>query len=162
MNNLNLVLQAAYQRKNNGREFTEGYREGDRVRHIVNNYNKDVFNGETGIVTGYPDEELEVNYGDNKIIRYESSELEELTLSYASTVHASQGSEYAVTFVVLDDTAINDFLHIRRLLYTAVSRGKKKVYIFTKPYLVDKCIVNNSYKPRITKLKEFLVERTIK
>ena len=64
--------------------------------------------------------------------------------------------EFNDVFVILDKTAINDFLHIRRLLYTAVSRGKGKVYILTKPYLVDKCISNDSYRPRITKLADFL------
>ena len=98
-----------------------------------------------------------VNYGDG-IVPYNRLDVNELTLSYCSTVHASQGSEYKVVFVILDDTSVNSFLHIRRLLYTAVSRGKQKVYILTKPYLVDRCIENNSYRPRITKLKEFLQE----
>ena len=62
-------------------------------------------------------------------------------------------------FVILDDTSVNSFLHIRRLLYTAVSRGKSKVYILTKPYLVDRCIENDTYRPRITKLREFLEGR---
>ena len=89
---------------------------------------------------------------------YGKLDINELTLSYCSTVHASQGSEYKVVFVILDDTSVNDFLHIRRLLYTAVSRGKSKVYILTKPYLVDKCISNDSYRPRITKLVDFLMK----
>ena len=116
-----------------------------------------MFNGETGVVVSVEDEVMLVDFG-NKQREYEASELEELTLSFASTVHASQGSEYKVVFVILDDTAANNLLHIRRLLYTAVSRGKKKVYILTKPYLVDKCIENDSYKPRVTKLREFLEE----
>ena len=89
------------------------------------------------------EDELIVDFG-NKHRRYAGSDLSELTLSFASTVHASQGSEYKVVFVILDDTATNSLLHIRRLLYTAVSRGKEKVYILTKPYLVDKCIANDS------------------
>ena len=90
--------------------------------------------------------------------KQQKQDLADLVLAYCSTVHASQGSEYKIVFVILDDTSVNDFLHIRRLLYTAISRGKQKVYLLSKPYLVDKCIENNVYRPRITKLKEFLNE----
>ena len=155
MNNLNILLQDKYNAK--GAEALEPYRIGDRVRHTVNNYKKGVFNGETGIISSCEDGELIVDYGD-RFIPYDNTDIEELALAYCSTVHASQGSEYKVCFVILDDTAVNDFLFIRRLLYTAVSRGKKKVYILSKPYLLDKCITNASYRPRITKLKDFLKE----
>lgn len=157
MNNLNAILQQEMNAK--GREALEGFKVGDKVRHTQNNYKKEVFNGETGVILNYDsgEDEMIVDYGD-RIVPYNRLDVAELTLSYASTVHASQGSEYKVVFVILDDTSVNSFLHIRRLLYTAVSRGKQKVYILTKPYLVDKCIENNSYRPRITKLKDFLQE----
>lgn len=157
MNNLNSILQQEINAR--GKEALEGYKVGDKVRHTQNNYKKDVFNGETGVILNYDSEEDEmlVDYGD-RIVSYNRLDVAELTLSYCSTVHASQGSEYKVVFVILDDTSVNSFLHIRRLLYTAVSRGKSKVYILTKPYLVDKCIENDSYRPRITKLKDFLQE----
>ena len=155
MNNLNLLLQEEMNGKS--KEVMENFRVGDKVRHTQNNYKKDVYNGETGIIVKYyPEEnEIRVDY-DYKYIDYGKLDINELTLSYCSTVHASQGSEYKVVFVILDDTSVNDFLHIRRLLYTAASRGKGKVYILTKPYLVDKCISNDSYRPRITKLVDFL------
>ena len=155
MDSLNSFIQEKYNKE--GKATIEPYRMGDKVRHTVNNYNKDVYNGETGTIIRYDedDEEILVDFG-NKVIYYDKTDVAELVLSYASTVHSSQGSEYKVVFVILDDTSVNDFLLIRRLLYTAVSRGKKKVYILTKPYLVDKCITNNSYRPRITKLKEYM------
>lgn len=155
MDNLNKFIQENYNAE--GKLTIEPYKMGDKVRHTQNNYKKDVYNGETGTIITYDSdlEELMVDYG-NKTIWYNKEDIAEVTLSYVSTVHASQGSEYKVVFVILDDTSVNDFLLIRRLLYTAVSRGKKKVYILSKPYLVDKCIQNNSYRPRITKLKEFL------
>ena len=157
MNNLNAILQQEMNAK--GKPALEGFKVGDKVRHTQNNYKKEVFNGETGVILNYDsgEDEMIVDYGD-RIVSYNRLDVAELTLSYASTVHASQGSEYKVVFVILDDTSVNSFLHIRRLLYTAVSRGKQKVYILTKPYLVDKCIENNSYRPRITKLKDFLQE----
>ena len=155
MSALNSLLQQEMNSKNP--EVMEGFRVGDKVRHTQNNYKKEVYNGETGVVCGFNSEEdiLRVEYAD-KFVEYSRLDINELMLSYASTVHASQGSEYKVVFVILDKTAINDFLHIRRLLYTAVSRGKAKVYILSHPYLVDKCIANDTYKPRITKLKDFL------
>ena len=156
MNNLNTMLQTIYQEKLGGPKVLDPYRMGDKVRHTQNNYKKDVYNGETGVIIAAEDNEILVDFG-NKRRSYEGADLDELTLSYASTVHASQGSEYAAVFIVLDDTAVNSFLHTRRLLYTAVSRGKQKVYILTKPYLVDRCIENKSYRPRVTKLKEMLV-----
>ena len=155
MNNLNLLLQKTYNVA--GMDLTETYKLGDRVRHTVNNYKKGVFNGETGVICDFNAEDncIIVDYGDRRV-SYEATDLYELTLSYCSTVHASQGSEYKICYVILDDTAVNDYLFIRRLLYTAVSRGKEKVYVLSKPYLLDKCITNASYKPRITKLAEFL------
>ena len=155
MDTLNTYIQEKYNAE--GEITIEPFRMGDKVRHTVNNYDKDVYNGETGTIIKYDseDEEILVDYG-TKVINYDKSDVAELVLAYVSTVHASQGSEYKVVFVILDDTSVNDFLLIRRLLYTAVSRGKKKVYILTKPYLVDKCITNDSYRPRITKLKEFM------
>lgn len=158
MDNMNTFIQNAYNK--DGAITVEPYRIGDKVRHTQNNYKKGVFNGETGTIVSYNEEDedlITVDYGD-KFIEYTNKDIDELTLSYCSTVHSSQGSEYKVVYVILDDTSVNDFLHIRRLLYTAVSRGKQKVYILTKPYLVDRCIQNNSYRPRITKLAEFLKE----
>ena len=157
MNNLNLILQKEMNSK--GKEALEGFKIGDKVRHTQNNYKKDVYNGETGVILSYDleEDEMLVDYGD-RVVPYSRLDVSELTLSYCSTVHSSQGSEYKVVFVILDDTSVNSFLHIRRLLYTAVSRGKSRVYILTKPYLVDRCIENNSYRPRITKLRDFLQE----
>ena len=157
MNNLNTILQQEMNAK--GKEALEGFKVGDKVRHTQNNYKKDVYNGETGVILNFnpEDDEMLVDYG-SKLIVYNHVDVKELTLSYCSTVHASQGSEYKVVFVILDDTSVNSFLHIRRLLYTALSRGKEKVYILTKPYLVDRCINNDTYRPRITRLKKFLQE----
>ena len=157
MDSLNTYIQNKYNK--DGVLTLEPFRLGDKVRHTQNDYKRDVYNGETGTITSFDeeDETLSVDFG-NKIVVYEKQDLADLVLAYCSTVHASQGSEYKAVFVILDDTSVNDFLHIRRLLYTAMSRGKQKVYVLSKPYLVDKCIQNNSYRPRITKLEEFLKE----
>ena len=157
MDNLNTFIQNKYNK--DGVLTLEPFRIGDKVRHTQNDYKRDVYNGETGTIVSFDeeDETLRVDFG-NKFVTYEKQDLADLVLAYCSTVHASQGSEYKVVFVILDDTSVNDYLHIRRLLYTAISRGKQKVYLLSKPYLVDKCIENNTYRPRITKLKEYLSE----
>ena len=75
--------------------------------------------------------------------------------AYASTCHKSQGAEYPVVFVVLEDK-YNGLLLNRKLLYTAVSRGKKKVYVYSMGRALEYCISNTYEVPRITKLKSFL------
>ena len=84
-------------------------------------------------------------------------DIDELQLAYSTTIHKSQGSEYPVTFVVVSgDTST--FLLIRKILYTALSRGKEKVYLFGLRGDVQKCIDNNYYEERYTKLCKFLKE----
>lgn len=131
------------------------FKVNDRVMQIVNNYDKDVFNGETGVVTSITDT-LKVNF-DGMITEYEYENIDELILAYSCSVHKSQGSEYPIVFIVLDDSQ-SGFLLLRKILYTAVSRGKQRVYIYSKPYCTDRCINNSYYKERITKLKDFLEE----
>ena len=128
----------------------------DKVMHVKNNYKKNVFNGEVGSVVALNDDELLVDYSD-KVVTYVTEDIDELQLAYSSTIHKAQGSEYPVTFVVVSgDTST--FLLIRKILYTALSRGKEKVYLFGLRGDVQKCIDNNYYEERYTKLKKFLKE----
>ena len=121
----------------------------DKVMHIKNNYKKNVFNGEVGSVVALNDDELLVDYSD-KVVTYVTEDIDELQLAYSSTIHKAQGSEYPVTFVVVSgDTST--FLLIRKILYTALSRGKEKVYLFGLRGDVQKCIDNNYYEERYTK-----------
>ena len=150
-NNINKLISDKVNK--NKPDILFNFKLGDKVMQIVNNYDKDVFNGETGVVSSISDT-LKVDF-DGNIVEYEYENLDELILAYSCSVHKSQGSEYPVVFVVLDDSQTG-FLLLRKILYTAVSRGKQKVYIYSKPYCVDRCVNNSYYKERITKLKEFL------
>ena len=100
------------------------YREGDRVIQLKNNYDKEVFNGDLGwIVEVDPDEqELTVEF-DGNIVHFESSELDELGLAYAVSVHKSQGSEYRA--VVMPVVTQHFLLLQRNLLYTGLTRARE-------------------------------------
>lgn len=131
------------------------YRIGDKVIQIVNNYAQGVFNGETGIVVGYDDKKTLINFNDViKTYTLDAIKLE-TQLAYAITCHKSQGSEYEVVIVVLSDSNGN-FLLTRKLLYTAMSRGKRKVYILATTDSVRKCVRNDYEQARITKLYSLL------
>ncbi|MGR6920831.1 SF1B family DNA helicase RecD2 [[Actinomadura] parvosata] len=106
------------------------FRVGDRVMPIRNNYDKGVFNGETGTVTAVVREErvIELRTDDGETVRYGFDELDDLTHAYAISVHRSQGSEYP--FVVAPIVAESGGIMLRRkLLYTLVTRAKAWVVL---------------------------------
>jgi exodeoxyribonuclease V alpha subunit len=111
------------------RSLTRGdivFKVGDKVMQTENDYDKDVFNGDIGIIHTIDrvDHWVRVQF-DRRIVEYPFSDLDELTLSYAITVHKSQGSEYPV--VVLPVHTQHYIMLKRNLLYTAVTRGKRLV-----------------------------------
>lgn len=134
---------------------TFGYKLGDKVMQLHNDYKKEVFNGETGIVDSFSEDTMYVSF-DGAIKSYQVEELHNLQLAYAGTVHKMQGSEYPVVFILLGND--NPMLMVRKILYTAVSRGKKKVYIYSMKDAVKMCIKNDNEEPRITKLREMIAE----
>ena len=135
---------------------TLGFAVNDKVMHIHNNYKKNVFNGEVGIVVARTEDDIAVEY-DGKLVTYTSDDISELQLAYSTTIHKAQGSEYPITFVVISNETSN-FLLIRKIIYTALSRGKRKVYLFGLRGCVQECINNDYYEERYTKLKSFLIK----
>jgi exodeoxyribonuclease V alpha subunit len=125
--NLNRMLQDAL---NPGGEQVEvmgsRFKTGDKVMHLRNNYRKEVFNGDIGILHSLDHENAraEVDY-DGRKVPYDFVELDELTLAYAISVHKSQGSEYPA--VVIPLLTQHYIMLQRNLLYTALTRGKKLV-----------------------------------
>ena len=170
VNNMNKVLKSAVNTTNpvlnEKNEEIFPFQIGDKVRHTINNYDLDVFNGETGVVvdiknaTDWENEEgkdlVIVDYGDRRVT-YDKFSANELTLSYASTVHASQGSEYDCVFVILDNE-VSNILLVRKIVYTAITRAKKKCYILSVDGCVNTAITNDHYKERLTKLTDFILE----
>jgi len=129
---------------------------GDKVMQIRNNYDKDVFNGDIGRINRIDREEQEiiVNY-DGRIVSYEYSELDEIVLAYAVSVHKSQGSEYPV--VIMPILTQHYMLLQRNLLYTGITRGKKLVVLVGTNKAVAIAIKNNKPQKRYTLLRERLL-----
>ncbi|MCP4116167.1 MAG: ATP-dependent RecD-like DNA helicase [Desulfobacteraceae bacterium] len=127
------------------------FKTGDKVMHLKNNYQKDVFNGDIGIVHEVAKSEgrLSVDY-DGRIVDYDLLELDELTLAYAVSVHKSQGSEYSA--VVIAMTTQHYPLLQRNLLYTAMTRGRDLVIVVGSRRAVEIALNNNRTDDRLSGL----------
>lgn len=133
------------------------YRLGDKVMQIRNNYDKEVFNGDIGTISkvDMEEQELAVCY-DGRDVTYDISELDELTLAYAVTIHKSQGSEYPI--VVMPFTMSHFIMLQRNLLYTGVTRAKKILVLIGEKKAVYYAIRNEKTTSRNTKLAEYLAK----
>ncbi len=156
--NLNQVLQEAM---NPGSIFLRRggtqYRLHDKVMQIRNDYDKEVFNGDIGVINhvDMEERELTVNFDGREVV-YDVSELEELTLAYATTIHKSQGSEYPI--VVMPFTMSHYVMLQRNLLYTGVTRAKKILVLIGEKKAVWYAVKNETTADRNTKLAERLRE----
>lgn len=138
-------------------KFGTTFAPGDKVIQNINNYDKDVFNGDIGIIASVDleESELKINF-DGHIVTYDFNELDEITLAYATSIHKSQGSEYPV--VVIPVSTQHYMLLARNLLYTAVTRGKKLVIIIGQTKALALAIKNADVRMRLTNLKARLVK----
>ena len=154
--NLNIALQEAI--NPTGESLNRGgfkYRKGDRVMQIRNNYDKDVYNGDIGKIleVNMEDKTLTVLF-DNRRIEYEDTDLDELTLAYATTIHKSQGSEYPVVVIPI---LMTHFMMLQRnLVYTGITRAKKICIIVGTTKALAYSIHNQVVLKRNTRLKERL------
>lgn len=155
------------------KRFTDRlFREGDKVMQIKNNYQMDwkrlddfsdgqgVFNGDCGFIRTIDTDfnEITVVYEENKFVKYEFSQLDELELAYAVTVHKSQGSEFPI--VIMPISWFPPMLATRNLLYTAVTRAKEAVVLVGSEDKMRAMVDNNRiierYSGLASKLKGFL------
>lgn len=127
------------------------YRRGDKVMQIRNNYDKDVFNGDVGTILDIdPDRKVVQVVFDDRMVEYETSEMEELVLAYAISIHKSQGSEYPAVVIPL---FMQHFIMLQRnLVYTAVTRGKKLVVLVGEKRALERAVANADVKRRYTRL----------
>lgn len=135
--------------------FGTTFSPGDKIIQTVNNYDKEVFNGDIGQILEIDIDEssLKADY-DGKIVEYEFGELDEVSLAYATSIHKSQGSEYPAVVIPL---AMQHYMLLERnLIYTAVTRGKKLVTIIGQPKALGMAVKNKNATKRLTNLTERL------
>ena len=171
---LNKLLQAALNPPHPARMEKElrgnVLREGDKVMQIKNNYNMawftrdargrttdegmGIFNGDEGIIQKIddPGQTIDVLFDDDRLVRYDYTQLDELELSYAVTIHKSQGSEYKIVVIPLFGGP--PMLLSRNLLYTAVTRAKTLAVIVGQPETLFRMVDNNRETHRNTTLCE--------
>lgn len=154
--NLNLLLQQAL--NPSGPSLGRGgytYRQGDRVMQLRNNYAKEVFNGDLGYIREVDTEDrmLTVDF-DGKKVEYDVTELDELTLAYATTIHKAQGSEYPI--VVMPVLMPHFVMLQRNLIYTGITRAKKICVLIGAMKALAYAVRNMSVLKRNTSLRERL------
>lgn len=152
--NMNVILQGIINPR--GEAFTRFgriYRTGDRVMQLRNNYDKDVYNGDIGIIRSIDNDEMQVAVDyDARTVFYDFNEADELNLAYASSIHKSQGSEHPAVIILM--TTQHFKLLQRNLLYTAITRARKLVCLIGSKKAVSIAIHNNLTADRRTGLKE--------
>jgi len=135
--------------------FGTTYARGDKVLQTVNDYQKEVFNGDIGRITAVDLEEQTVTVDfEGRAVQYEFNELDELSLAYAITVHKSQGSEFPV--VVMPLSTQHYMLLERNLLYTGVTRGKRLVVLVAEPRALAIAVRRHESVQRRSRLAERL------
>ncbi len=176
IDNLNKRLQMTINPYYSGIELTNEfckYHVGDKVMQTVNNYEMEytkyeengisqlgtgVFNGDIGYITHIePDtHEVTIRFDDGKVCRYQSTDMYQITLAYAITIHKSQGSEFDCVVIPLVPGA--PIIITRNLLYTAITRAKKTVVLIGSKQTLARMIHNNYTAKRYTMLKDFLIQ----
>jgi exodeoxyribonuclease V alpha subunit len=151
---LNIALQQALNpsAEPKVKRFGWVFTPGDKVIQNINNYDKEVFNGDIGIVQQVDLHEniLRVNFED-RYISYDFNELDELSLAYATSIHKSQGSEYKA--VVIPIAMQHYMMLVRNLLYTGVTRGKTLVVIIGQQKALAMAVRNVRQTTRLTNLQ---------
>ncbi len=134
------------------------FRKGDKVMQMRNNYDRDVYNGDVGVITVVDEEtrEVEVAFEDRAAI-YPFDELDELALAYASTVHKAQGSEYPA--VVMPIVSQHYVMLQRSVLYTGITRARQLVVVVGEHRALRAAIANTRVTRRNARLAERLKER---
>jgi exodeoxyribonuclease V alpha subunit len=154
--NLNLELQGALNRGSGGLRTLAGeFRPGDKVIQLRNNYDKNLFNGDIGVIASADAGagQIAADFDGDRHV-FTRGEMGDLALAYTISIHKSQGSEYPVVVVPL--LKAHFMMLQRNLLYTAVTRGRKKVFIVGEPAAYAMAVRNRESKLRVTHLREKL------
>ncbi len=136
------------------------YRPGDRVMQIRNNYDKDVYNGDMGVITAVDLEMQKLTVMmDGRAVAYDFLELDELVHAFAISVHKSQGSEFPA--VVIPVLTTHFMMLQRNLLYTAVTRARRLVVLVGQPRAIGLAVRNAQVAARYTGLRSRLLNESI-
>lgn len=162
VSNLNLELQALLNPPKEGggavKHGDHAFRSGDKVMQLRNDYEREVFNGDMGLVVGVSQKMsmLTVRFpGHDRPVVYKRIDLDDLVLAYASTVHKAQGGEHPVVVFVLHTQ--HHVLLQRNLLYTGMTRGRRMVVLVGSSKAVNRAIQNNQITQRHTRLAARLI-----
>ena len=159
IDNLNILLQKIYNPPSiNKREIVYldiTYREGDKVLQLLNDLEKNVFNGDIGYIKEINGGNITIDFEGNKVV-YTKKDLKQIKHAYAITIHKSQGSEFEHVIMPIS-TSYYKMLY-NKLVYTGVSRAKKSLTIVGSAQAFVKAINNNYSSNRKTSLKEKILE----
>lgn len=133
------------------------FREGDKVIQLTNMPEENIYNGDIGIIekiTTTTKKEIQINF-DNNIVKYTPTNFNNFRLAYAISIHKAQGSEFDIVILPLVK-GYHKMLY-RKLVYTAITRSKKKLYLIGDQKALDLAVANTSTDVRRTTIKEFLI-----
>jgi len=151
--NFNKIIQNIVNPKTS--KTLKKYRLNDKIMILENNYEKEVFNGETGKIIEIEDDKLTIKLSHtNKWVDYHKDELDEIGLGYACTVHKSQGSEFPYVLMVMLNS--HSVMLQRNLLYTGITRAQKQLIFLSEEKAFQEAIKNNKTEKRHTSLDEYL------
>ena len=150
--NLNQMLQKALNPQPVSLEaLGNSFKIGDKVMHLINNYQKEVYNGDIGIICSIDRQKKELSVGYyGRTVTYAADEFDQITTAYAISVHKSQGAEYPVVIVPL--VTQHYVLLQRNLLYTAMTRGKKLVILIGTKKALHIALKNDKPHRRLSNL----------
>lgn len=161
IDNINNTLQKIFNKKTKEKkEISVGeviYREGDKVIQLTNMPDDNVYNGDIGIISKIvlkPNKEIYIDF-DGNVVRYTSANFNKFKLAYAISIHKSQGSEFEIIVIPL----VKGFRKMlyRKLIYTGVTRSKKKLFLVGDYQALEMAVANTSSDIRRTTVKEFLI-----
>lgn len=167
--NINTNIQQIINPKNKLIKINDKkFRINDKVMQIRNNYDlvvenslsdaEGVYNGDIGFIIDIDNEEysLEVEFYDGSIVKYKKEDIKDLDLSYAITIHKSQGSEFEA--VIIPMMQVSPMLLTRNLFYTGVTRAKKIVVLVGEKRIIKQMVDNNTSNKRFTNLSYWINE----
>ena len=159
VDNINSIIQKRLNGLKRGiKHYERELKKGDKVMQLKNNYEKDIFNGDIGNVKriNHYTQTVEVDFYGNTVV-YERKEFNEITLSYAISIHKSQGSEY--DYVIVPISKSQGIMLQRNLIYTAITRAKKMLIFVGDPKALEMAVRNNTPLKRNSRIYELVVEK---